>query len=263
MPFSIYLRLVVLTAGTLLPFFWTGVILGHRRQRNFERIFFFFFLALVFLFWASLLVLNAQLYYAGVPLPLTVFCWTVLCVGLWFLPSLLVHLHAEYAQIREQLSPGKPKRRWLLGAYVPSVVLLPWLYGALRYPTETDFILPSNRLGWLFQAWLITALLIGAGWQWRFAKGAPDKDQARFHNALRYVLAGMAVWLLAIHLVVQHWGARVEERAAGYIAPATRLAVDHGLAAHAASLRWAQRTIAAISAAPTPTRGQPRSGPGR
>ncbi len=225
MHFSIYLRLIVLTAGTLLPFFWMVVILGHRRQRNFERIFFFLCLALVFFFGASLLALNAQLYYAAVPPPLTIFCWTVLCVGLWFLPSLLVHLHAEYAQIREQLSPGKRKRLWVLGAYVPSVVLLPWLYGALRYPTETDFILPSNRLGWLFTAWLITALLIGAGWQWRFVKGAPDKDQARFHDALRYVLAGMAVWLLAIHLVVQHWGAGVEESAAGYIALATCLAL--------------------------------------
>lgn len=40
------LRLVLLTAGTLLPFFWMMVILGHRRQRNFERVFFFLCLAL-------------------------------------------------------------------------------------------------------------------------------------------------------------------------------------------------------------------------
>jgi Virulence activator alpha C-term len=31
-----------------------------------------------------------------------------------------------------------------------------------------------------------------------------------------------------------------------------RLALDHGLAAHRASLRWAKHTIAALSAAPTP-----------
>jgi DNA-binding PadR family transcriptional regulator len=32
-----------------------------------------------------------------------------------------------------------------------------------------------------------------------------------------------------------------------------RLAVDHGLAVHRASLRWAERTIAVLSAAPTPS----------
>jgi hypothetical protein len=37
----IYLRLIGLTAGTLLPLFWMVVILGYRRQRNFERVFFF------------------------------------------------------------------------------------------------------------------------------------------------------------------------------------------------------------------------------
>ncbi len=31
-----------------------------------------------------------------------------------------------------------------------------------------------------------------------------------------------------------------------------RLALDHGLAVHQASLRWAQHTIAALSAAPAP-----------
>jgi DNA-binding PadR family transcriptional regulator len=38
-----------------------------------------------------------------------------------------------------------------------------------------------------------------------------------------------------------------------------RLALDHGLAVHRASLRWAEQTIAALSAAPAPSRSQ--SGP--
>lgn len=37
------------------------------------------------------------------------------------------------------------------------------------------------------------------------------------------------------------------------------LALDHGLAVHRASLRWAEQTIAALSAAPAPSRSQ--SGP--
>ena len=218
---SIYLRLIVLTAGTLLPFFWMVVILGHRRQRNFERIFFFLCLALVFLFGGSLLALNARLYYATIPAALSIFCWTVVCAGLWFLPSLLVHLHVEYAQIRELPGAGRQKWLWLTVAYAPSIVLLPLLFGALRLHAGTDFILPSNRLGWMFQAWFIAALMIGGGWQWRFGKAAPDKEQARFHKALRYVLAGLAVWLIAIHLIVLHWGVGIEESAAGYLALVT------------------------------------------
>src|ERR1700675_2523039 len=101
MRWLLYLRLIVLTAGTLLPFFWMVVILGHRRQRNFERTFFFLCLALTFFFGSSLLELNAELYYQTLPHGFLAFTWTVLCLGLWFIPSLLIHLHIEYARIRE------------------------------------------------------------------------------------------------------------------------------------------------------------------
>src|SRR5260370_11794860 len=107
------------------------VILGHRRQRNFERIFFFLCLAIVFFFGASLLALNAQLYYSTVPPGLEAFACTILCLGLWTLPSLLVHLHAENAQIPELLRAGIPKTLWLVIAYLPPILLLPRLSSAL------------------------------------------------------------------------------------------------------------------------------------
>ena len=97
MSFWIYARLVILTAGTLLPFFWIVVILGHRRQRNFERVLFFLCLALVFYFGASLLALNTWLYYPdkAVPLPFHVssnkaewllhFWWILVWIGVFAL----------------------------------------------------------------------------------------------------------------------------------------------------------------------------------
>src|SRR5208337_3203056 len=144
MRWLLYLRLILLTAGTLLPFFWIVVILGHRRQRNFERIFFFLCLALLFFFGGSLLALNAQVYYSAIPPSLGIFCWTVVCLGLWFLPPLLVHLHVEYAQIRELLPSGLQKRLSPLLAYLPTVLLAPKLYEALRLRGEFDFVLPSD-----------------------------------------------------------------------------------------------------------------------
>ena len=72
------LRFVLLTAGTLLPFFWMVVILGHRRERNCERVFFLLSLALTLFCGSSLLALNAELYYGTPP------------------PALLIIFYADY-----------------------------------------------------------------------------------------------------------------------------------------------------------------------
>ena len=214
--FYVYLRLIVLTAGTLLPFFWIVVILGHRRQRNFERIFFFLCLSLVFFFGTSLLALNAQLYYSTIPTSLAIFAWTILCIGLWFLPVLLLHLHIEYAQIRGLLQSGTQKKLWLALTYAPAFLLLPRLYAALRLRSDFNFLLPSNSLGKPFQVWLVCALLLSAAWQWRFVKAAPDDEQKSFHRALRYDLAWICLWIVALHFISSRWGGATEQTLAMY-----------------------------------------------
>jgi len=50
MPSLVYLRLIGFHGGTLLQLFWMVVILGYRRQRNFERVFFLLSLALFFFY---------------------------------------------------------------------------------------------------------------------------------------------------------------------------------------------------------------------
>jgi len=201
LPPHVYPRLIVLTAGTLLPFFWIVVILGHRRQRNFERIFFFLCLSLVLFFGVSLLALNGQLYYSNMPTSLGIFAWTVVCVGLWFVPSLLVHLHVEYAQIRELVHAGVSKRLWVALAYLPAVLLLPYLYSGLCVRAGFDFVAPANSLGKLFQIWLVCTLVISSSWQWKFSKVAPDKEQKSFHRSLLTSLAGLVFVISVMHLV--------------------------------------------------------------
>jgi signal transduction histidine kinase len=235
--FYVYLRLIALTAGTLLPFFWMVVILGHRRQRNFERIFFFLCLSLVFFFGASLLALNAELYYSTIPLGLGMFAWTVLCVGLWFLPSLLVHLHAEYAQIRELLRAGMPKATLLAVAYLPPVLLVPELYSALRARPGFDFVLPGNSLGKGFQIWLVSGLLVSAFWQRRFAKAAPDDEQRSFHSTLQFYLVWVAVWILALHFGFSRLAGFTEQNATII----TTMVACFGLAPLVALIRNVQR----------------------
>jgi signal transduction histidine kinase len=204
----LYLRLIVLTAGTLMPFFWIVVILGHRRQRQFERIFFFLCLALVFLFGGSLLALNAELYYAKIPEKLSIFAWTVVCLGLWLLPSLLLHLHVEYAQVRELIRSAARKRLWLLAAYLPALFLAPRLYAALRASEHFDFVFPSNALGRPFQAWLGLSLLLAWYWQRRFGLASPDDEQRAFHRSLQRYFVLMVLLIVGVHAYVAHAGER-------------------------------------------------------
>src|SRR2546429_5669948 len=96
----LYIRLIGYTAGTLLQLFWMVVILGYRRQRNFERVFFFLCLALFFFYGGSLLALNAQIHYSVAPPALRAFAGALLYIALGTLPPILVHLHLGYAASR-------------------------------------------------------------------------------------------------------------------------------------------------------------------
>jgi signal transduction histidine kinase len=194
----IYLRLILLTAGTLLPFFWMVVILGHRRQRNFERIFFFLCLGLTFFFGSSLLELNAELYYGAPPHGLLVFTWTVLCLGLWSIPSLLVHLHVEYASIRDPLRRGVAKKVWLAIAWLPAVLLSPRLWFAIHHYDASSFASPSRVLGLAFQTWLVIAAGVAAYWQRRLFAVAPDEEQKSFHKTLAWYFVALGFWFLAL-----------------------------------------------------------------
>src|SRR5262249_16697518 len=104
----LYVRLIGLTAGTLLPLFWMVVILGYRRQRNFERVFFFLCLALFLFYSGSLLVLNADFYYGPPPTGLREFTIAFITTGLCLFPALLMHMHMEFAETRSLLK----NRRW-------------------------------------------------------------------------------------------------------------------------------------------------------
>src|SRR5437667_367638 len=172
MHFLLYVRLIGFTAGTLLQLFWMVVILGYRRQRNFERVFFFLCLALFFFYGGSLLALNAQVYYSQPPALLTAFAWALLCMGLCFLPPLLVHLHLEYGETRQLLRGHARKRLWLAAFYVPVVYFALRVYPILLSGRGFDFLTPGNSLGRGFGIWLGAALVFSSVWEMRFSRSA-------------------------------------------------------------------------------------------
>jgi signal transduction histidine kinase len=198
MPWLVDFRLVVLTAGTLLPFFWMLVILGHRRQRNFERVFFFLCLALTLFFGSSLLALNAVLFYGSTPpRGLLRFAWTFLWVGLWLLPTLTVHLHIEHASLQGLLLRARWKWLWLAVAYLPALLVLPQFLATIsRRPLV--FGQPVDTLGRAFALWLLIALLASGYWQLRFAIRAANPEQRAFHKVTLCCFAIIFVGLCAV-----------------------------------------------------------------
>jgi len=198
MRWLLYLRLIVLTAGTLLPFFWMVVILGHRRQRNFERIFFFLCLALTCYCGCSLLALNAELFYGSPPRGLLRFAWTFLCLGLYFVPPLVLHLQAEFASLRGLLKTPQGKRLWLAASWLPAIALSPSLGRALLLAENFDFERPTHLLGLAYQVWLIVAFAVAAVWQLRFQAAAPNSEEKTFHRSLAAMLFCLAVLFAAM-----------------------------------------------------------------
>jgi signal transduction histidine kinase len=206
MPTLLYVRLIGFTAGTLLMLFWMVVILGYRRQRNFERVFFFLCLALFLFYGGSLLDLNAQVYYAQPPPLLTAFAWTTLSAGLCFAPALLLHLHLEYASTRKpaMVSAGdsdRAKRLILTFAYAFVILFSVKAYRGLTFAGGFDFLLPANSFGKPFGIFLASALGASAGWQFKFAASAADTNEKLFHRFAAYGLSVSALLVALLHIV--------------------------------------------------------------
>jgi len=190
----LYIRLIGLTAGTLVQLFWMVVILGYRRQRNFERVFFFLCLALFLFYSGSLLALNAQIHYGQPPVGLREFVIAIISVGLCLAPALLMHLHMEFAETRGMIRQKRWKRVVLFVFYAAGSHLA---IRSLPHVATTDFnfVLPGDSLNEGFAHLFSYSLLWCSVWQFRFSRSAPNRPERQFHGALSaiFVLACSAV----------------------------------------------------------------------
>jgi signal transduction histidine kinase len=185
----IYIRLIGLTAGTLLQLFWMVVILGYRRQRNFERVFFFFCLAMFLFYSSSLLALNAEIHYGELPLGLRGFVITLITTGLCLAPALLLHMHMEFAETRGLLKNRRWKHAVLLVFYAAGLHLVIHHIPMQIARGPFDFVLPGNSLGEGLAGLFALALLWCGTWEFRFYKSAADPSQRYFHSFLALVFA--------------------------------------------------------------------------
>jgi hypothetical protein len=197
----LYIRLIGLTAGTLLPLFWMVVIVGYRRQRNFERVFFFLCLALFLFYSGSLLILNAQVYYGQPPIGLRGFAIAIIVTGLCLFPALLLHMHMEFAETRGLLK----NRRWKWGValffYAAALHLMIHHVPLQITAGNFDFLLPGDSLRAGFAHLYSYSLVWCTTWQFRFWKNAPSKVERRYYGFLGVVFGLAFVAVASLHLV--------------------------------------------------------------
>jgi len=207
----LYIRLIGYTAGTLLQLFWMVVILGYRRQRNFERVFFFLCLALFFFYSGSLLALNSQIYYHQPPVALNQFAIAIISTGLCLLPALLLHLHLEYAETRGLLKDKRWKLAVLFLFYAACLHVAVHRIPLLLQDPQFNFLVPGSSLGEGFAIVLAVALAWCGGWERRFATAAPDKPQLYFHWTLLGFFVATFLAVDGLHLGPFHMQARTAE----------------------------------------------------
>src|SRR6202171_3966854 len=207
----LYIRLIGYTAGTLLQLFWMVVILGYRRQRNFERVFFFLCLALFLFYGGSLLALNSQIYYHQPPVALNQFAIVIISTGLCLLPALLLHLHLEYAETRGLLKDKRWKLAVLFLFYAACLHVAVHRIPLLLQNPQFNFLVPGNSLGEGFAIVLAVALAWCGGWERRFATAAPDKPQRYFHWMLLGFFVATFLAVDGLHLGPFYMQARTAE----------------------------------------------------
>ena len=100
--FLFYVRLIGLTAGTLVYLFLIALILGHRRPRLFERVLFFLVLSLFAIYAGGLLEINASIQYGAPPEATRWLSNFLVALGMFFLLPLIWHVHVEYVRTVQQ-----------------------------------------------------------------------------------------------------------------------------------------------------------------
>ncbi|MGD0956194.1 MAG: ATP-binding protein [Candidatus Acidiferrales bacterium] len=184
MAFLFYVRLIVLTAGTLVYLFLIALILGHRRPRFFERLLFFLVLSLFAIYAGGLLEINARIQYGTPPEVTRLFYSSLIALGVLLLIPLVAQTHLEYfRQVRQDPIAG-----WALSlAYslylLPAAMLVFAAVIAHAHP-KLGF---GGFLGTLVRESgfiILVSAMVAAPFQWILAKSAPDRAERSLFRGL-------------------------------------------------------------------------------
>lgn len=195
------LQLAMTTAGTLLSLFLMILIVGYRQRRTFERVLFFFALAMFLYYSGILLAENALRYYTeSIPNTADLLIKGLVEFALVAISGLLVHTHFAYGWGQE-----RPGRRWwqfalITAAYVPGIYF--GLADLHAFPGSHLYAFPvseddSGLRIYLF--WLLATLVLSTATQLMFSGRANSPVQRALHGFLAIYFA--AFGLFAVNML--------------------------------------------------------------
>jgi signal transduction histidine kinase len=195
-----YVRLIALTAGTLVYLFLIALILGHRRPRLFERLLFFLVLALLAIYGGGLLEMNARIQYGLPPLATQVFYFGLTMLGTSLLLPLVWHTHLEYGKTFQ--SSHNATMTWIVLclAYAASIGEIA---RSFRNARLQDLGL-AGRMEFAFGIGGVTLLALSsfsaAGLQWRAVRRAASRTERGLFLTLFLISCALsiifAIWLM-------------------------------------------------------------------
>ena len=200
MDYLFYVRLISLTAGTLVYLFLIALILGHRRPRLFERLLFFLVLSLFLMYASALLEANAAIQYGTLPKLTRWFSDALFALGMFFLWPLIFHAHVEYMRAVQQarIKPVLWASVWLMYALVLGELAV---LAALSYKFKIAFgpeLLRFANVNPL--AVLATSAIMAAALQWFATSREKDPNARRLGRGLTAVSVFLFV-ILVIRIV--------------------------------------------------------------
>lgn len=178
-----YIRLISLTAGTIVYLFLLALILGHRRPRRFERLLFLLILSLFAIYAGRLLEINAEIQYGSPPEPTRLFYKLLLAMGITFVFPFVVLSHFEYLrQVRKALVSS-----WLTsvayGLLLLPVVMVTWVVSTAR--THLTWGVEGSLDAFLRQSGLIVfSVIASALFQLPIAMSAREKAERTVFSLL-------------------------------------------------------------------------------
>ena len=190
-----YIRLISLTAGTLVYLFLLALILGHRRPRLFERLLFFLNLSLFLIYAGGLLGINVYIQYASPPYAAEVFSSILVAGALAFLPTLLVQVHVVYLQSVKGWRTPRWVGRTLWFLYVAPLAYAVATGLVLRDAHHAHLLLQLSYFSEFAVVALIPATLACAAIEFVAARSSTTSDEREFFRSLLAVSLLMFVAL--------------------------------------------------------------------
>jgi signal transduction histidine kinase len=194
-----YVRLIGLTAGTLVYLFLIALILGHRRPRLLERLLFFVALSLFLIYAGGLLEANALIQYSHISDATRLFYQGLMALGFSFILPLVWNTHYAYRRQIEGLQPTVFAKPLLVVLYLLAACLLAMglsLFAGNGLDIETRLIFVLHVLvdmGRGILAGVAVLETVCAFQDWRTAR---DSSERALFRSLLYVSTLLSIMLL-------------------------------------------------------------------